>query len=184
MPGEEHAMKSFCLAALQYVRVALLFAACGALSLVAFKMSPYYPVYMLFGFPVPFALLWTLLFMRTRRAVLIIPSMATAWLVSLVVIAQIGARVGIFQRFLPECVGGMVGGFAVTLSAAIGQRRLLAPKYLIAACSIGAISSIPFGFLPDDHSKDAFVLWIPFAIWQAAMGTYLYAICKHANEDA
>jgi hypothetical protein len=164
----------FVLAALRYVGIATAFATCGAWSAAEFLPSEFpieYP-HISLVLPIPFAILCTLLFLRTLRAILIIPSIIVAWLASEVAAAQI---FGYSRPFLSACVGGMIGGLALTLSVSVDQRKLLSPKYLIAGCAIGGISAVPLGFWLH-LGQIPLGLWESFGIWQGVVGTYLYAI--------
>jgi hypothetical protein len=167
-------------AELRYLGAAMAFAACGALSAALFLRFPDWPEHQgpVGGlvFPLPFALLCTLSFMRARRALLIVPAMVLAWLAANAVAAQIYGSYGVTRPYLVACMGGVVGGFIVTLSASIGRLRLLWPQYPIAGCAIGGLSAVPIAFYLQSFPPHPLHLYLALASWQAAMGTYLYAI--------
>jgi ABC-type thiamin/hydroxymethylpyrimidine transport system permease subunit len=158
--------------------VALLFAICGAWSAARFLPLPDFPERMdpiVYALPFPFALLCTLLFLRTLWAILIVPWMALAWLAAIITAVQVAVRVGIWLP--PACVGGTVGGLVVALSAAVAKDQLRSLQNLVVAGIVGGIAAVPFGFWLWGNSQQPLGLWLSFAIWQAAVGTYLYAIC-------
>ena len=171
---------------LRYVGVALLFAACGALSARMFLQPSDFPPMqsrMQLVFPLPFALLCSLLFMRTWRLVFIIPSMFVAWLaVTATAISTWASMGGFAHPVLPGCAGGLVGGLAITASAGISQSRLLSLPHLAAGCVIGGIAAAPLGFWLDLVEQSSLGVMLSFGVWQAAMGTYLYAACANAKK--
>ena len=170
-------------AGMRYISVALLFALCGAWSAAMFLPLQHFPIGIVGPndlyrvFPLPFAFLCTLLFMRTVRAFLIVPLMVAAWWASILVAGRMWLpwAIGYDNPFGPACVGGMVGGLGVTLTAAIGKPRLLSPKYLVTSCALGAVSAVPLALWLRLSREPHALMW-SFALWQAAMGTYLSAI--------
>jgi hypothetical protein len=198
--------------ALRYLGVTVAFAVCGVLS-ARYCLEDSFPVqstggYYLLGFP--FALLCTILFIRTpnteglgnkaSRITVVIIFMGLTWIVS-VRVAPLASILPMKVPFLPFTLldlwpawfGGLVGGLGLTLSAAIGCERLFSPRYLIAGGVIGWLSASPIGIWMTTKS-DMFreiitpLSWInyhhlyyAFGIWQAAMGVYLYGISTNAK---
>ncbi len=180
----------FVLAALRYVGVAVAFATCGALSAALFLPLPRWPEdrdLIALALPIPFAMLCALSFMHARQAplnLLFVPLNIVVWEVACSTAAQVWLHADVAEQFSSACVGGLIGGLGVTLSAAIGERRLLSLKYVVAGCALGGISAVPLGLWLGPHLRRARVLWLSFAIWQAAVGTFLYAIWNGAASKA
>jgi hypothetical protein len=167
--------------------VALLFALCGALS--ASLTDPYLPTKgPSLGESLPFAfLLFVVLLTPKTAGILAIPLSVAAWLAAyLVAVLAMTSGLG---PFISVCVGGAAGGLGVTLCAATGQHRLLSSEYLILAAAIGGASALPFGFWLRSfvvHTRDPLQplrLRYAFAIWQAAVGTYLYVVCAQLKKS-
>ncbi len=165
--------------------VALLFALCGAWSSSFMDAEGNGTLTV----AIPFAFLMLgLLRGRVAARLLTLPLVAFVWF-----IAYVGAMLASRDHtFLAMSVGGAIGGLGVTLCAAIGRRRLLSPKYLIAAAAIGGVSALPFGFWLRVSDRRAWGgpdpaqplrLRLSFAIWQAAVGTYLYMVCTQLKKD-
>jgi hypothetical protein len=159
--------------------VALLFALSGACS--ASLMNPWSSPaeegnYLLLV-PLPFAFLSFFLFHPTKPAGLLgFPLNVLAWLIAYLTVGFVMGNTG--DPLIGVCVGGAIGGLSVTLCAATGQRRLLSSKYLISATAIGAVLALSFVF--SARGEDTRLLLgrrCAFAIWQAAVGTYLYVVC-------
>ena len=171
-------------APLRYVGVAAMFALCGYWSAAWFIASsfPYRLGWMAFGLPIPFAVLCVLLFVRTAWGALLIPLMDAAWYLAYCGAVLTDERIRGNGSPLSACAGGLVGGIGVMLSAAIFRRSLLSIKHLILLAVIGGISALPLGLC-----MSAVVpiwpqtIWRGFAIWQAAVGTYLYVICSRRS---
>jgi hypothetical protein len=90
--------------------------------------------------------------------------------------------------FLPGCLGGLIGGLGLVLCVGTCYRRLLSPRYLLRGAAIGTLAALPFAlwawlFMRQDYGSRN-VAPFAFAIWQAAMGRYLYAICTDADKKA
>lgn len=169
------------------IAVALVFALCGAWSSSFMDADTGTDV---LAVPIPFAFLMLgLLRGRVWARLLTLPLVTAVWF-----LAYLGVMSGAWDRpFLAMSVGGMIGGVGVTLWAAIGQRRLLSPKYLILAATVGGVSALPFGFwlrvFAGRHSWDvvhdsaqAMRLHISFAVWQAAVGVFLYAASRRLGK--
>lgn len=166
------------------IGVALLFALSGACS--ASLMNPFSPgeegSHILLV-PLPFAFLSIFLFHPTKPAGLLgLPLNVLAWLIAYFTVGFVTGNTG--DPLIGMCVGGAAGGLSVTLCAATGQRRLLSSKYLISAAGIGAVSALSFVF--SARGEDTRLLLgrrCAFAIWQAAVGTYLYVVCARLKKD-
>ena len=84
------------------------------------------------------------------------------------------------DRAIPHgnmCVAGFVGGLGVAASTALGCRRLMHIRPLLLLAVAGAIAAVPFQLPVFTQGSDAAMAW-PFAIWQAAVGTLLYAMSE------
>lgn len=172
----------FVLAPLRYAVVATLFAICGDWSAQFFGDQ----ASQVHRFSVPFALLSALLFLRKRMVIVALPLMVAVWHVAYMAAIALGFELGSEDYLFPPLVGGLIGGLGLVLCAATCHRRLIAPYYLFGGSVIGVVSALPFGVwlryhylhLNDPHNPLQ-LLYIrrACAIWQAAVGTYLYAIC-------
>ncbi len=161
-------------AALRFLGAAIAFGACGVLSARYcfdnnFVDQPNGGYYLL---GLPFALLCTILFMRTQRAAVVL-FMSLTWIVATKMVA--------FSPYPPSgvLIAGLAGGLGVTLSASIGCVRLFSPRYLIAGGVVGFISAWPISIW---FGAQDYHLYCAFGIWQAAVGTYLYEVCAKVNE--
>ena len=96
------------------------------------------------------------------------------------------------SRGLPGLsAGGIIGGLGCVLSISTCYGRLLSPDYLFRGAGVGAVSALAFGpwlvsfYLhigsPVDPLQPS--LLFAFAVWQAAVGTYLYSICTGNDEE-
>jgi hypothetical protein len=172
------------LSGLKCAAVAILFAICGGWS--ASRCFPYFPPDSLVGlldlFPVPFAVLCIVLFLHKVRAVCAAP-MPIVWLVAY----SVADFLGTVRRgdFVPGCVGGLVGGLGLVLCVSIGNRASFSLMRLTVGGLVGSISG--WSFAPWVHAYYAYDLnrgplagpptpGYAFAIWQFAMGTYLYGL--------
>jgi len=85
---------------------------------------------------------------------------------------------------IPVLVGGALGGLGITLSCAVQYRQLLSRLRLIGGALVGGLAALPFSSLvapfgqPDRHR-----VVLAFAIWEAAVGTYLYANCTSTDQE-
>jgi len=167
--------------AIKHVGVALLFGLGGAYSATMFTDDGGWRMGML---PIPFALISAVLFLRTPLAVLVVPYISLVWLFAYLtaMISGMGAGSG---SFWPVCAGGAVGGFGLLFGVAVSDDRLFTLRFVVRAVAIGALAALPFGFwleayrgssgTPMESVEPGLLRWC-FAIWQAAVGTYLYAI--------
>ena len=180
------------LTALRYAGVAILFALCGAWSAQFFRMRGGSDR-LICTLPLPFAVLCGLLFIRTVRAILTVPLMVAVWLAAYSAATMVGLQTPNEAYLLPVAVGGLVGGLGIALAASICHRGLLSPRHLLAAALTGCVGALPFGFWlksyylhlggwPDPLQPVR--LQYAFAIWQAAVGTCLYAVCTRAKKKA
>jgi hypothetical protein len=174
-------------AVLKVAPVAILFAACGALS--SFWLLPDFPDHFEFIFPLPFALVCTALFMRKVGAVFAIALMDIVWLISSFVANALGMWTNLSP--LPGFVGGSIGGFGLVLCAAICHPSAFSLNRVAYGGLIGAIAGLAFTSWTQiymaqnygDNINRVFPKTVPilaFALWQAAMGTYLYVIVKES----
>ncbi len=171
---------------LRYAGVAVLFAICGTCSPIydarSFGEGP--PPLML---PVPFALLCALLFLRQWRAIIAVPLMVAVWVAAY----TFGYFLGWASPVLlgPGC-GGFIGGGGLVLCAAICHRRLLSRENVFRGAVIGSVSGLAFAPWAGVHYMQLNfeppkgpALLLAFAIWQAAVGTYLYAVVHRPQKE-
>ncbi|HXN50265.1 MAG TPA: hypothetical protein VN893_26685 [Bryobacteraceae bacterium] len=165
----------------RYTGVAVLFAVCGALSSFLFpgRGRVWEPL-----LPLPFALLCVILFLRKPRAILAVAFSVPVYGAAVLSAVLVSPFLG-WACFPPVCLGGFVGGAGLAFSFGIVHQRLLARRCLLRVASIGAVAALPFALWvayllrisgPEDPQQ-ALRLMCSYAIWQAVVGTYLYAIC-------
>jgi hypothetical protein len=170
----------------KHAAVTVLFTVCGALSSHLYVQNDDRRIA---SVPVPFALLCATLCWRSGRAFLATPGVIVSWLVAYMCAMWLSAEInvefdsfGIVDNYLPMAVGGLVGGFGLGLCGAVFQGKSNWPLVYGAAIA-GAISALPFGgWLALARSQSAssvqpaqrVILAISFAIWQGALGVYLY----------
>ncbi len=169
----------------EYTSVAAAFALCGALSL---RLLPGHPFVGLL-FPLPFAVLSALLFLRSPKAIL-----SVALSVPVYFAAQFTANVtAAILPWLCMCLGGSVGGAGLAFAFGFVRPRLLSLQRLLRVAGVGAVAAVPFvfwftAFLPNfgkgPDPREPLLLLCSFATWQAVVGTYLYAVCARAGEKA
>ena len=121
--------------------------------------------------------------MRTPEAILAIPLMNVVWLTSLLAAVSLGMS-NPDNHIEPGCIGGLIGGVGLVLCAAICYRSLFSLKYFLIGALLGSLAGI--SFLPwtqafDPNRGTGHGPMIAFAIWEAAMGTYLYVLCSQAK---
>lgn len=175
-------------APLRYVCVALLFAICGASAaqFLAGDFPGHFPVIL----PAPFAILCALLFWRSSRSILAVLLMFFVWPIAFWITYYSGFFTG--DVLSPLCVGGFIGGLGLALCLSICNARLFSLKYLFGGGVIGCLSAmsfVPWLRLFYAHNNSGLsehqpTLLFAFAIWQAAVGTYLYAICAATTKNA
>jgi hypothetical protein len=174
--------------ALRTTGVALLFAICGALS--SFCMNAHSPDEgSLLAVPLPFAVLLFFLLLAPKAAwLLTVPLNVGTWLVAYWI--TIFMMVNICGPLLSMFIGGLAGSLGVTLCTAMGYPLLLrSTKYLTSAAAIGGVCALPFGFWWLSRSTGEYNLLTSiyfrcaFAIWQAAVGTYLYVVCRELRKS-
>ena len=185
--------------ALRYIAVVLLFALCGAVSawflVPAARIDKPAPL-----FPFPFIILCALLCLPLRRRSigtigLMIGSiilMFVTWGIAQGLASIVPPLGGPFRPFIMPCVvGGFIGGLGLFLSASICYPRFLLLQYLsgcLGGVLLGSVSGLAFvPWLHDcfDHlysSASMPLLVQGVAVWQAAVGTYLYAICNYMDK--
>jgi len=172
---------------LTLVGVMALFASCGAGSvLVVWRYGQLAASGLVY--PLSFPLLCALLFMRTRRAFLACPLMIAAEFVAVYVTVCLGfAAMGlkIESWAIPVFAGGATGGVGVTLSCAVLYTQLLSRSRLLVAALVGGLAALPFSAVAIPFGRpDQRLVTLAFAIWEAAVGTYLYAICTSTDKEA
>lgn len=165
----------------RYVVVALLFAICGALS-AAYLLPSRFPDRVPMILPIPFALLCALLFLHTLRAVFAVPLIVAVWLIAYSVTFFVGF-LGASIVPVPLFLGGFISGIGLVLCVSTCRRRLLSRKYIFRGAKISTIGALAFApwlwsFLANlnNYRPPQWLLICAFAIWQATVGTYLYAI--------
>ncbi len=146
--------------------VAVLFVLSGAISYVLFSA---------WNNPagVPFGLLAAYLFVRSWKlwAVVVV-------LVDLVWIASVRTAFALIadnRTYFAMAVAGLVGGLGVALATGLGCRSLLSVRCVCAAGIAGTLAALPFGWWVQGSEKNAFAGVTCFAIWQAVVGTTLWA---------
>jgi hypothetical protein len=172
------------------IGAALLFAICGAWSSRLLSIEADWAVC---AFPVPFALLCVLLFLRTTKAILIVPLNLVVWLAAYMTAMAVAFEVRNEHYLFPMCLAGLVGGLGLALCAGIAHRPMLSSKHLIVAgvvgCAGGAafgpwlaahFESLRFGGGPRDPLQPL-RLQYACAVWQTVVGTYLYTVCTQAE---
>jgi hypothetical protein len=128
-----------------------------------------------------------LLFLRTVRLIFAAALIILVWPIAFAVADFFGMEFG--DVMSPACVGGLIGGLGLVLCVSICQRRVFSPKYLLGGAVVGFVSALSFApWLKSFYSNingypSQPLLLLAFAIWQAAVGTYLYAICTHVNDE-
>lgn len=144
-------------------RIAALFALCGAISAFIYEGQG---VRNWLLFPLPFAILGAMLFVKSR-AVLFVPLCAGVWNAAYQAAYALGSNDGtLLAAFF---TGGVIGGLGVTASAGIGWRGFWSARHLLTATIMGGVTGTAF-LLPSPLERPI----VPFAIWQAAVGTYLW----------
>jgi hypothetical protein len=117
---------------------------------------------------IPFGILAAYLIGGTPKKIVV-----TAALISLVWIVAFYTALELdrlHNTYLGMCMAGLVGGAGVLLSIQIGGAKPIFWKTVGIGALIGAVAAIPFCW--NYASSDT--PWGQFAIWQAAVGTYVY----------
>src|ERR1700742_1843122 len=154
------------------ISVAILFAACGALS--SLWLLSNFPDRWEFLFPLPFALLCTVFFMRKAEAVFSAALMDGVWLIASY--AADVVAVPHLSSYLPGFVGGSIGGFGLVLCTVIADPSAVSLKRIAYGGLIGAIAGLAFGPWTQIHMaqldganiNEVFPRTVPilaFAIW-------------------
>lgn len=147
----------------RWIGGAILFAVCFCVSVRLFGDNVWVP-------GITFALCSALLFLHSWRAVFAVPLIVALYIASVWVFFLTPKSYGLHYY-----ISGLVGGVGLVLCAAICYPRLLSPRYFCFGGVLGAICGLPFQWWSDSTST---------AIWQAVVGTYLYAICTGINGKA
>ncbi len=165
--------------------VAALFACCGAGSAL-FVWRYRHVAAPGLVYPLSFPLLCALLFIRTRRALLACPLMIVAGCVAVTVTAylvlvMLGFHIA--SSVIPVSAGGAVCGVGLTLSCAVQYRQLLSRSRLLGAALVGGLAALPFSTVVVPFGRpEPDLAVLASAIWEAAVGTYLYANCVSSDE--
>jgi hypothetical protein len=120
-------------------------------------------------------------FMCLRSSVLAVAASATYclfWAAAFYVAAYlVGKDV---NQYVAMLLAGLIGGAGVAGLTSIDAPRLRTASSFVSAGAIGAVFALPFAFYakpPDGFPlSEETVLRVSFAIWQVAVGTYVYAI--------
>lgn len=170
---------------LKLAGVAALFACCGAGSALFVWRYGHVAASGLV-YPLSLPLLCALLFMRTRKAFLAYPLMVAAELVAATVTAYLILAALVFHIssfVIPVLAGGALGGGGLTLSCAVQHRQLLSRSRLLGAALVGGLAALPFSTLVAPFGRpDPRLVALAFAIWEAAVGTYLFANCTSTDK--
>jgi hypothetical protein len=158
---------------LKLIHTAVLFAGAGALSEVLMGTVLTKTFLGVAPAVIPFAILAVVLCVRPVKwmpvvAILICAVWAGAfWLA--VALDRANSHANIFAA-------GLVGALGVAISTAIGCRKLIRARPVCLLSAAGALAAAPFqwsGFTESDAGMAA-----AFAIWQAVVGTLLYALSE------
>lgn len=179
---------------LAYCGIFLLFALCGAGSASLFIRNFPDLTALLYIFPTPFALLCLVLFLRNSAGgIIVAPLMMAVWYIAYFgaffadgwVESRLESSLG---GFIAACVlGGFIGGVGLVLCSGLCYRRLLSAKHIFVGATLGAIFALSFlpRFLDYESNLNRGFTSTPvlsFALWEAIMGTYLYAVCVNSRE--
>jgi len=161
-------------AAVRYIGVTILFAGCGACS-AKYLGGLRLPPALLLG--IPFACVCAVVVFRRWRALIALPLIAAVYPVALAAsgLASIGGHPD-----LSPCLGGAIGGFLLILCAVPCRDDLFARKFFLGGAVVGFVGSVAFNGASDVLYQQK----AAFAIWQAAVGTYLYAIVQGLGREA
>ena len=168
---------------LRVIGVAAAFGLCGYLS-AAYLLSEW-PGRRSLMLPVPFALLCALLFLHKAQVAVAAPLMVGVWLVANHVATFVLFRTDVVSA---ACGAGLIGGLGLALCVSLCYRRVRTWRHLFVAALVGNLSSLPF--VPwmnlyvshyDPIGANPKAPPLAFAVWQATVGTYLYAACNGWN---
>ena len=150
-----------------------------------------------FPLAVSFGVLCSLLFLRSRKAIVPIICSMPVFLLAHVIAHAAYHALGSDGAALAMSFGGFVGALLMTGLFGVFRRQFLTWRCLAGAALIGALAAIPFGawlrltvaesrkgFSQDDPEKWLWLLKTSYAFWQAALGTYLYSISVLVPERA
>jgi hypothetical protein len=171
---------------LRYAVVALVFAVCGACTAKLVSIPQPHgadlprALAVLLLAVVPFAGCCLLFSWVGWRGLFEIPLMCTVWLLALLSAGYVAYRGVIHADRYGICLGGFIGGIGSVLCSSLSYKRLLSWKYIIAGGAIGLISAVPLAW---GWGHRNFFLILEFAIWQIAVGMYLYVVRTRANRD-
>jgi hypothetical protein len=168
---------------LQVGEAAVVFAACGWWSLVLLAEHSLYLV------GTPFALICVILFARRPLGLLVGILITGAWPLAWWCAVQL---YGLTENssYLSLGLGGLVGAVSVAVAVGIVHWRLLTFRCLVGAAAIGFLAGLAFVpylnlYMSDKapwprNPVEDLLYRLGFAVWQTAVGAYIYAIVKMA----
>lgn len=125
-------------------------------------------------FPLPFALLSTMLLLRSWKALICVPLNVLIWFLALRIVTLETAQPRPSLFFIRLFAAGLVGALGVAVADSICQPGLRRLKRLWIVALIGAASAW-LGFYLGSY------YWLVMGVataWQVAVGTYLYFACS------
>lgn len=176
--------------ALSSAVVLFLFAACGFYSSQFYADQGYRANFV----GVPFALLCGALYVRKTSELPAILVIACVWMCARFAAVFTNMAMTIdHANFLSMGMGGLIGGFGVAMAVGIARPNIRSRWKLITAAVIGLLAALPFepwlsarkfGLYdpPALTPAQEAALQYPFAVWQAAVGTYVYGASRVARE--
>ena len=172
----------------------LLFGLCGAASCRLFSEAHGWDAFLL---PIPFGVVSWFLFLRSAKAILVVPLHVLVWAIAYYIAMVLAVSITPQSDYFPMCAAGFVGGAGVFLASGIADERLLSWRCLLGACLVGCTAALPFGlWLAEKHAAirlsmnahedtlQPLRLQCSYAIWQAGVGTYLYTVCTVLKRKA
>jgi hypothetical protein len=158
---------------LKIVLAAVLFAGAGALSEVLMGTALTKTFLGVAPAVLPFAILTAILCVRP------------AWRMPVVAILLCAVWAGAFwlavaldrgDSYLNMFAAGLAGGLGVVVATAIGCRRLIHARSVCLLAAAGTLAAAPFRWRV--FPQDDVAMICAFVIWQAAVGTLLYALSE------
>jgi hypothetical protein len=119
---------------------------------------------------------------RKWSALLILPAIAVLWPIAR--LAATGAAMTSGEDYWPMGFGGLIGAWGIAVAIGIAHRQILSRWRSAGAAAVGFVAGLSFGpwltyyrlrinSVPDPLQPT--MLGCAFAIWQAAVGTYVFA---------
>jgi hypothetical protein len=155
---------------------AFLFTLCGLLGATLFLAEMKAESDWVYIVPaLPFGIACAFLCLRPLlQAITAVPFYCLVWAAAFFVAIRLCSNdVNPYLAMLPA---GLVGGVGVAGLTGIGVPRLRTLSSLAIAGAIGAVFALPFALYvkPPEPPLDKAVVRLSFALWQAAVGTYVY----------